>query len=63
MEERTFSPEQSEEVIELLDIVESSDTEESAVQVEESGISADAEREEAPSEDRNPDRISFNFRS
>ena len=52
MEERAFSPEQSEEVIELLDIVESSDTEESAVQVEESGISADAEREEAPFEGR-----------
>ena len=51
MEERTFSPEQSEEVIELLDIVESSDTDENAVQVEESVPSAHAEREEIPSED------------
>ncbi len=51
MEERTFSPEQSEEVIELLDIVESSDADENTVQMEESVLSADTEREEIPSDD------------
>ena len=51
MEEKTFSPEQSEEVIELLDIVDSSVSEESAVRAEEVVVPAEAESEEAPSDE------------
>lgn len=54
MEEKTFSSEQSEEVIELLDIVDSSVEDETAVQAEEVELPAEAEREEGRSAEVRP---------